>query len=89
MAHETTPATVIDRATLPAPIREPDAARYIGMSVAYLRQSRRLGRGPAHFRIGRAVRYHMEDLNVWLAAHRVHAIEEELLAARLPDIGEL
>lgn len=56
-------------------IAEPDASRYVGLSVAYLRQARRLGRGPAYLRIGRTIRYCIADLDQWLAAHRVQTRE--------------
>jgi len=52
-------------------VREPDAARYIGLSRAYLRQARGKGRGPAYLRLGRAIRYTIPDLDQYLAAHRV------------------
>jgi hypothetical protein len=56
-------------------ITERDASHYIGLSVAYLRQARRLGRGPAYLRIGRTIRYHIEDLDAFLQAHRVETRE--------------
>lgn len=54
-----------------ATIHEPEAARYIGLSVAWLRQSRMRGRGPAFVRIGRAIRYRLADLEAYLSAHRI------------------
>jgi len=51
--------------TLPSPV----AARYIGMSDSWLRQSRMSGRsdGPPFLRMGaRAVRYRLTDLDQWL-----------------------
>lgn len=53
------------------PLRERDAARYIGMSVPYLRQARMRARGPAYYRIGRSIRYGVSDLDAWLSTHRV------------------
>lgn len=56
----------------PAPtVHEPDAARYIGLSRAFLRQGRAHGRGPAYIKCGRAIRYRIADLDAWLEAHRV------------------
>jgi hypothetical protein len=52
-------------------LHETDAARYIGMSVAFLRQARIRARGPAYFRIGRSVRYRLSDLDTWLSLRRV------------------
>lgn len=67
--------------TIPAPpspvVTEPDAARYIGMSAAFLRRARMTGRtkssseGPPFVRIpgGRGIRYRIVDLDAWLAAN--------------------
>jgi predicted DNA-binding transcriptional regulator AlpA len=52
-------------------IREREAARYLDMSVAWLRQGRMRGRGPSYIRAGRAIRYRTADLDAWLQAHRV------------------
>jgi hypothetical protein len=59
-----------------AAVREADAARYIGMSREFLRQSRMHGRragrtpGPAFVKPGRSVLYLIADLDLWLATHR-------------------
>jgi predicted DNA-binding transcriptional regulator AlpA len=53
-------------------LRDPEAAHYIGMSESFLRQSRMDGirenrtPGPPFVKIGRAVRYLVEDLDDWL-----------------------
>ncbi len=53
---------------------EKEAAKYIGMSCAFLRQDRMNGRrknrtrGPKPIRIGRSVRYLKEELDAWLDA---------------------
>ena len=52
-------------------LREPDAASYLGLSRAYLRQARMHGRGPAFVRIGRAVVYRRDDLDQFLNQHRI------------------
>ena len=57
------------------PLIERDAARYVGLSIATLRMYRRLGRGPAYLRLGRAIRYPLVDLNAWLNARRVETCE--------------
>ena len=64
MHRDTPPQTT---STLP----EPAAARYVGMSRAYLRQRRQRECGPAYIRIGRAIRYRLTDLDAWLERHRV------------------
>jgi predicted DNA-binding transcriptional regulator AlpA len=60
-------------------LRDPDAARYVGMSESWLRQTRMLGRtdGPPFIRIGtRAVRYRRRDLDRWLE-RRLCAVTSE------------
>jgi len=55
---------------------DPEAARYIGMSVSFLKQSRMNGErenrtpGPPYVKLGRAVRYLREDLDAWLEQYR-------------------
>jgi len=61
----------------PATLNEQDAARYIGLSVPFLRQSRCNGNlpgrttAPPFLKIGRAVRYLKADLDSWLEENRV------------------
>lgn len=76
-------ALVVTGAILPAALKEHDAARYIGMSVAFLRQTRsqgnRAGRtpGPAYRKVGRAIVYLRADLDKWLEQGRIeHAAPE-------------
>ena len=52
-------------------IREKPAAKYIGMSVPFLRLGRMRGDGPPYLKIGRAVRYDVRDLDRWLESRRV------------------
>jgi hypothetical protein len=40
------------------------------MSAGYLRRARQCGNGPAHLRLGRAIRYRVQDLDAWLTVHR-------------------
>lgn len=61
----------------PTLLTEPEAAAYIGMSVAYLRMDRCRGHltgrtpGPPYLRLGRSIRYDTHDLDAWLGARRV------------------
>jgi len=57
----------------PAVLNEGEAARYIGMSYHYLRQSRFRGdaTAPPYVKIGRSVRYMLADLDAWLQSNRV------------------
>jgi hypothetical protein len=58
-------------------VDEVAAAKYIAMSVAFLRAARCHGRlghrtpPPPHLQLGRAIRYAISDLDAWLAARRV------------------
>lgn len=60
----------------PAVIKAKDAAIYIGMSDNFLRKSRMDGKrtnrtpGPPYIKMGRAVRYLIDDLNQWLHDNR-------------------
>jgi hypothetical protein len=57
-------------------IGEFDAAKYLGISVSFLRKARMDGDresrtpGPAFIKIGRAVKYTLADLDAWIAANR-------------------
>ncbi len=57
-------------------LTEIEAATYIGMSTSFLRQSRCNGDrqnhtpGPLYVKLGRAIRYLREDLDIWLDQHR-------------------
>lgn len=58
-------------------LTEKEAAIYIGMSRSFLSQDRmngyREGRtpGPIFMKLGRSVRYQKQDLDTWLAQHRI------------------
>jgi predicted DNA-binding transcriptional regulator AlpA len=57
------------------PMKEDDAAAFIGMSVSYLRLSRMRGAtkctdAPPFVRIGKAIRYLPRDLDAWLESRR-------------------
>ena len=52
-------------------LNEADSARYIGMSRDWLRHSRAHRTGPTYLRIGRAIRYTVQDLDKFLETRRV------------------
>jgi len=58
-------------------VDEKAAAEHLGVSVAFLRADRYRGHvgartpGPPFYRVGRAIRYDIADLDAWLAARRV------------------
>ena len=53
-------------------LTSPEAAAYIGMSDSWLRQARMNGNpdAPPYIKIGKAVRYHLNDLDAHLARLR-------------------
>ncbi len=57
-------------------LTEREAARYLGLSRSFLAQSRMDGNreghtpGPPYVRLGRAIRYALQDLDRWIAIHR-------------------
>lgn len=59
---------------------EREAAEYIGMSCSFLRQDRMNGfrenrtPGPNYIRIGRAIRYLIEELDRWLENYKVDRV---------------
>jgi len=56
----------------PKLVDEKTAARYIGFSPIWLRKGRCEGNPntPAFVRVGRSIRYCMDDLNAFVQAHR-------------------
>ncbi len=71
------PTTTTTEKTVPARLMsERDAARYLGVSRAFLRESRmngnRRGRTPAPpwVQFGRSIRYDIRDLDAWIAEHK-------------------
>lgn len=57
-------------------LTEEETAKYIGMSRIYLRRARMDGTvgkrtaAPPYIKIGRSVRYHLDDLIKWIDEHR-------------------
>lgn len=57
-------------------LTDPEAATYLGMSISFLRQGRMEGRranrspGPPFIKLGKAIRYDIQDLDAWLSANR-------------------
>lgn len=58
-------------------LTEIEAAKYIGMSRSFLSQDRMNGyrdgrtQGPDYMKLGRAIRYHKDDLDKWLLKNRI------------------
>lgn len=57
-------------------LTDPEAATYLGVSISFLRQGRMEGRranrspGPPFIKMGKSVRYDIQDLDGWLSANR-------------------
>jgi hypothetical protein len=48
-------------------LRRKEAAAFINMSVAFLRERERLGKGPERSRCGKVPVYHVDALRRWMA----------------------
>jgi excisionase family DNA binding protein len=59
------------------------AANYLGLSPSTLNKLRCTGTGPVYFKLGHAVRYDPQDLDKWLAEHRVGNTSEAVARNRL------
>lgn len=57
-------------------LTDAEAAEALGVSAEVLRKMRSRGKGPAFFRIGRAVRYDPADIAAYLGRHRVAPANE-------------
>jgi predicted DNA-binding transcriptional regulator AlpA len=51
-------------------VRVRDAANYVGLSKSTLDKLRMGSDGPNYLKVGRAVIYHVADLDAWLASKR-------------------
>jgi len=73
----------------PELLDEGPAAAHIGMSVAFLRAGRLKGvvgnrtPPPPHLKLGRAVKYDVRDLDLWLANCRVDPVERKKNATKV------
>ncbi len=59
----------------PAAMTTDEAASYLGLSPATMRQWRSQGRGPAYLKNGSRVTYLVHDLDAWRDANRVKTVE--------------
>lgn len=65
-------------------LRVPEAATFLGVSVAYLNNLRSKGGGPVYVRMGRAVGYRLYDLEKWVADRSRASVSDK---GGAPDIG--
>jgi len=57
-------------------LNERAVALRLGVSPFTLRTWRRLGRGPAYMKFGKAVRYRPEDVDAWMRAMRIERVQD-------------
>lgn len=55
-------------------VNDVEAAKIAGLSPQTLRNWRQLGRGPAYSKLGRSVRYSLNDLISWLEGRRINPL---------------
>ncbi|QEL26373.1 helix-turn-helix domain-containing protein [Bosea sp. F3-2] len=58
-------------------LTETKAAERLGLKPGTLKRMRNLGRGPAFFKVSRAVRYDPTDIDAYLGRRRVVPANEE------------
>jgi predicted DNA-binding transcriptional regulator AlpA len=66
----------------PEYLNTPQAAAYLGLSESLLEKRRCTGGGPPYSKIGKAVRYLRDDLDVWMhATRRQSVMDPEVVTA--------
>ena len=53
------------------------AAAHVGLSKSTLEKLRVFGGGPKYLKLGKAVRYRIEDLDAWLAARVISSTSQQ------------
>ena len=56
-------------------VDEKEASRITSISLSTLRNQRYLGKGIPHIKIGRAVRYSLEDVVAFMESHKISTDE--------------
>lgn len=59
------------------PLDTLSAARHTGLSKSTLEKLRVFGGGPKYLKLGKAVRYRIEDLDAWLAARVISSTSQQ------------
>lgn len=57
-------------------LKPPEAAAYIKLSASTLAKMRLYGGGPAYLKMGRSVRYEVEELDRWAAQRRISSTSQ-------------
>jgi hypothetical protein len=68
---------MIAQDTIRKVVKTPQAAEYVGLSASTLEKLRLLGGGPIFIKLGKRVAYHVDDLDLWLAANRRGSTSED------------
>ena len=55
-----------------------EAAEYLCVSESFLNKTRHFGTGPRFYRVGRAIRYAIEDVDDWMAERRATSTRDRL-----------
>lgn len=63
------------------PLNTDEAAKYTGLSRSTLEKARLYGGGPKFMKLGRSVKYRIEDLDAWMNARLVSSTAEYKSAA--------
>lgn len=76
----------MDTITVNGLLNQREAARYLGVSERFLEKGRVSGRAPRFVRVGRSIRYDLDDLRNWVDSRKAsNTGEADLLDAQ----GEL
>jgi len=62
--------------TADTPLDTYGAAQHLGLSKSTLEKKRVYGDGPPFLKLGKAVRYRVQDLDAWLAARLISSTSE-------------
>jgi hypothetical protein len=65
-----------------------EAAEFTRFALDTLAQWRSQRRGPPYIKLGRAVRYRVDDLERYLTAHTIVPLTQEMPSGRLPGYEE-
>ena len=58
-----------------------EAATYSGFAESTLEKARIYGGGPAFCRVGRTIRYRVEDIDAWISAGRMNSTSGQVISA--------
>ncbi|MEX0963810.1 MAG: helix-turn-helix domain-containing protein [Pseudohongiellaceae bacterium] len=63
--------------TLPRLMNQRELAEYLGKSTAWCERARWIGEGPKFIKLGKHVRYRVEDVMTWIDAHELQSSTTE------------